>query len=101
VLRNSLHINTQIQLKEDTLLNKKQKKSSDIDLVSFHQKFLFIRLATSELIETMALNKPGLTQINRNLPPTPNSGGARDQSLPELGDLGGECVSPINVYFKK
>ncbi|MCY7390635.1 MAG: hypothetical protein LH647_03775, partial [Leptolyngbyaceae cyanobacterium CAN_BIN12] len=27
-------------------------------------------------------------------PPTPNSGGARDQSPPELGDLGGECVSP-------
>jgi len=30
-------------------------------------------------------------------PPTPNSGGARDQSPPELGDLGGECVSPKNV----
>jgi len=28
-------------------------------------------------------------------PPTPNSGGARDQSPPELGDLGGECISPI------
>ncbi len=28
-------------------------------------------------------------------PPTPNYGGARDQSPPELGDLGGGCVSPI------
>jgi len=27
-------------------------------------------------------------------PPTPNSGGDRDQSPPELGDLGGECISP-------
>ena len=47
----------------------------------------------------------GLTQINRNLPPTPNSGGARDQSPPELGDLGGEFVSPscvgIQRYYSK
>ena len=28
-------------------------------------------------------------------PPTPNSEGARDQSPLELGNLGGECVSPI------
>ena len=33
-------------------------------------------------------------------PPTPNSGGARDQSSPELGDLGGECVSPILVILQ-
>ena len=32
-------------------------------------------------------------------PPTPNSGGARNQSPPELGDLGGECVSPISLVF--
>ncbi len=33
-------------------------------------------------------------------PSTPNSGGARDQSPPELGDLGGECVSPIGVRYQ-
>jgi len=30
-------------------------------------------------------------------PPTPNFVGARDQSPPELGDLGGKCVSPTIV----
>jgi len=40
-----------------------------------------------------------LRKSTKICPPTPNSGGARDQSPPELGDLGGECVSPIEEAF--
>jgi len=48
------------------------------------------------LIQIKALAQVGqdLRKSTEICPPTPNSGGARDQSPPELGDLGGECVGP-------
>ena len=66
--------------------------------------FVDTPFSTYKIDRGAAKRSPGLDQdtLRQDLrksieicPPTPNSGGARDQSPPELGDLGGECVSPI------
>ena len=44
--------------------------------------------------KTQNLELLDLRKSTEICPPTPNSGGARDQSPPELGDLGGEYISP-------
>jgi 4-amino-4-deoxy-L-arabinose transferase-like glycosyltransferase len=38
--------------------------------------------------------KQDLRESTEICPPTPNAGGARDQSSPALGDLGGEVINP-------
>jgi len=47
-----------------------------------------------EWLNHRQLHQQDLRKSTEICPPTPNSGGARDQSPPELGDLGGECVNP-------
>jgi len=56
-----------------------------------------IEAEKDEAVAAIADISQDLRKSTEICPPTPNSGGARDQSPPELGDLGGECVSPISI----
>jgi len=56
-------------------------------------------MVASKLSTRLIVNRQGLRKSIEICPPTPNSGGARDQIPPELGDLGGECVSPTRVFL--
>jgi len=53
-----------------------------------------------EWLNHRQLHQQDLRKSTEICPPTPNSGGARDQIPPELRDLGGECVSPNQLKTK-
>ena len=69
-------------------------KYCSIDLVTLDQRTGNVIILAKEEINQ------DLRKSIEICPPTPNSGEARDQSPPELGDLGGECVSPINIEIE-
>jgi hypothetical protein len=46
---------------------------------------------------TTETDSQDLRKFSKTSPPAPNSGGASTQRPPELGDLGGDCVSPNSL----